>query len=330
MSDTELMNKYTIPNTDLEVSRIAFGTWHLGGSWDSTPLSAALKTRAVNLLNEAVDQGITHIDLADIYTRGKSDEAIGHALAQSPGLRDKLVLQEKSGIVLNNEPNAGDPPRYDFSYDNIVGKVERSLRRLGTDRLDLLALHRPDPLVEYEEVARAIDHLHQSGKVRYFGVSNHNWAQIDLLKQFVDQPLVVNQVELNLLHHHLIANGILVNQTGGDYDRTIGTMEYCRAHDIMIQAWSPVAGGRLFKQEETTPENEQSVARLLIEMADKHATTPEAIAVAWLLRHPAKIQPIIGTRTVSRIGRTVAADTVTLSRIEWYALLAAARGAGVP
>lgn len=325
------MNTYRIPNTDLEVSRLAYGTWHMGGSWDDTPLSSDLKERANRLILTAVEHGINHIDLADIYTKGKSDESVGYALQQNPGLREKVVLQAKVGIVLGTDDAPG---HYNFEYDHIVNALEGTLRRLGTDYVDLLALHRPDPLMQPEEVARALDHLHSSGKVRYFGVSNHNAAQIALLQKYVDQPIVLNQVELNLLHHYLISDGIVVNMTDVPYTAGTGTLDFCRLHDIMIQAWSPVAGGRVFDNNNNTsadaPENERNLAHLINQLADKHNTTPEAIAVAWLLRHPAPIQPIIGTLNAERIGRTVPADEVTLSRIEWYQLLAAARGAGVP
>lgn len=309
---------------------MAYGTWHLGGEWTHTPPTDEIKERAVRLINAAVDLGINHIDLADIYTKGKSDAVVGHALAQSPGLRDKLVLQAKAGIVLGGEPNEGDPGRYDFSYDHLVGAVEGTLQRLGTDLVDLLALHRPDPLMEPEEVARAIDHLHSSGKVRYFGFSNHNVGQMVLLRKWVDQPLVVNQVELNLLHHYLISDGIVANTTSTPYTGSVETLDYCRMHDIMVQAWSPVAGGAFFNPAADAAANVKATAAEVAAIAQAHNTTPEAIGVAWLLRHPAGIQPIIGTLNAERLAQTVPADDVELSRIEWYRLLAAARGAGVP
>lgn len=299
----------------------------MGGSWDETPLSDNLKKRANHLILTAVDHGINHIDLANIYTRGKSDACVGYVLQQNPGLREKVVLQAKVGIVL---PTDDAPGHYNFEYDHIVGAVEGTLQRLGVDYVDLLALHRPDPLMEPEEVARAFDHLHSSGKVRYFGVSNHTAAQIALLQNYVDQPIVLNQVELNLLHHHLISNGFVANMKDVSYTAVTGTLDYCRQHNILIQAWSPVAGGRLFTSSSDAPQNEQDVAALIRQLAKKYNTTPEAIAVAWLLRHPAPVQPIIGTLNAERIGRTIPADAVPLSRIEWYSLLAAARGAGVP
>ena len=322
------MKTYRIPNTDLEVSRLAYGTWHMGGSWDHTPLSNELKARANRLILTAVEYGINHIDLADIYTIGKSDQCVGYALQQNPHLREKIVLQAKVGIVL---PTDNAPGYYNFEYDHLVGAVEGTLRRLGTDYVDLLALHRPDPLFQPEEVARALDHLHSSGKVRYFGVSNQNAAQIALLQKYIDQPLVLNQVELNLLHHYLISDGVIFNNiTDTPYTGGVGTLDFCRLYDILIQAWSPVAGGRLFNAGEDAPENERSVSTLIEALADRYGTTPEAIAVAWLLRHPTPIQPIIGTLNTKRLERTVPADEISLSRIEWYQLLAAARGAGVP
>lgn len=324
------MKTYKIPHTDLEVSRLAYGTWHMGGSWDHTPLTSDLKNRAVELVETAVSLGINHIDLADIYTKGKSDAVIGHVLAQNPGLREKLVLQAKCGIQLGDEPHKGDPGRYNFDYDHIVGAVEGTLKRLGTDYVDLLALHRPDPLVEPEEVARAFEHLKSSGKVRYFGVSNHTASQIALLQKYSDQKIVLNQVEFNLLHHYLVSDGITANMLATPYAGVMGTLDYCRLHEIMIQAWSPVAGGQLFGPQPGAPDHIKAAAGEISRLAQKHQTTQEAIAVAWILRHPAGIQPIIGTLKPERLNQTAPADEIVLSRIEWYKLLAAARGSGVP
>lgn len=324
------MKTYRIPNTDLDVSRLAYGTWHLGGTWDHEPPTDAVKERAVELINTAVEQGINMIDLADIYTKRKSDKVVGEALKRSPGLRDKLILQEKCGIILADDPNPGDPGRFDFSYEHIIATVNKSLTDLNTDYVDILLLHRPDPLIEPEEVAKAFDHLQSSGKVRYFGVSNHTPWQVDLLKTAIDQPLVVNQLELNLLHNYMINNGIVANMTGVPYTGSDGMLEYSRVNNMMIQAWSPVAGGELFTADENSPKNVRQTAELIAQLAEKHNTTREAIALAWLLRHPAGIQPILGTLKPHRIVDSVKADDVELSRIEWYQLLAAANDAPVP
>ena len=324
------MKTYKLAHTDLEVSRIAFGTWHIGGDWDKTPPTQEIRDRASTLLTAAYEHGINHIDLADIYTMGKSDEVIGYALKQNPGLREKLVLQEKAGIIVGANPDYGQPGRYDYSFDHLVSVVEGSLKRLGTDYVDLLAFHRPDALVEPEEVARAAEHLHKNGMVRHFGVSNHSPLQIELLKKYIDFPLVVNQLELNLLHSYMISNGVLVNQTVAPFANTQSVLEYCRLNDITVQAWSPVAGGQLFAPEGDAPENVRAVAKLIAEMAEEKGTTKEAIALGWLLRHPAGIQPILGTHKAERIADSVKADDVSLDRVEWYSLLEAARGAPVP
>jgi len=324
------MKTYQIPQTDLETSRIAYGTWHLGGSWDNEPPSDEIKKRADALIHEAVEQGITLIDLADIYTRGKSDAVVGEVIKNDPSIRDKVLLQAKSGIVLPGELHVGSIAHYDFSYENLTRKVETTLQRLNTDYVDLLLLHRPDPLVEPEEVARAFDELQSSGKVRHFGVSNHTPMQIELLKKYLNQPLVINQLELNVLHNDLVNDGIVSNMTSATYTGARATLDYCRLNDIMIQAWSPVAGGQIFAPADDAPDDVKATARVIAELAEKHSTTKAAIALAWLLRHPAGIQPILGTMKVERIAESVAADDVELSRLEWYQLFAAANGAGIP
>ncbi len=324
------MKRITIPQTDLSVSRLAYGTWHLGGDWNKTPPTDDRKQRAARLIGAAVDCGINHIDLADIYTMGKSDEVVGYALQQDASLRDKLVLQEKCGIVLGSDPDFGPPQRYDFRYEHLVRSVETSLGRVGTDRFDILALHRPDPLIEYEEVARAFDELHASGKVRYFGVSNHTAGQIALLQKHLHQPIVLNQLEVNLLHHHLISDGMLANMDDDRHSHAAGLLDFCRLNQIMVQAWSPTAGGKVFAAGSDSTDQQRRLAKEISTIANERETTDDAIALAWLLRHPAGIQPILGTRDTQRIGRSVLADDITLSRVEWYQLLEAARGQPVP
>ncbi len=324
------MNHYTVPNTNLSVSRLAYGTWHLGGAWDKTSPTDDVKKRAVRLISAAVDCGVNHIDLADIYSMGKSEEVVGYALRQDASLRDKIVLQGKCGIVLASDPGHGPPQRYDFSFEHTIKSVETSLGRLGTDRIDILTLHRPDPLVEYEDVARAFEHLHSSGKVRYFGVSNHTAGQISLLQRHVRQPIVLNQLEVSLLHHHLISDGLCANMNGGAYRNVSGLLDFCKLNRIMVQAWSPTAGGRVFAGQADSTDAQQRLARQISALARQYGTADEAIALAWLLRHPAGIQPILGTRNPDRIGKSVSADNISLSRTEWYALLEAARGGPVP
>jgi predicted oxidoreductase len=323
------MNTFPLPNTNLHVSRIAYGGMNLGGNWSDKSPTTEEKNKAARLIETALEQGINYFDHADIYTRGKSESVFGEILAASPGLRESIIIQSKCGILFADDPLPGLPGRYDFGYAHILLSVEDSLHRLQTDYLDILLLHRPDPLADPVEVARAFDELHQSGKVHYFGVSNHTAGQIALLQKYVRQPLIVNQVELNLLHSGLITEGIFANQDGVPYTAVMGTLDYCRLHGIMIQAWSPVAGGKLFNHP-LEAGNVSQTAELVAKLAADRGTTKEAITLAWLLRHPANIQPIIGTTNRDRLIASCAADTVTISREEWYALLIAAQGKPVP
>ncbi|MET0581277.1 MAG: aldo/keto reductase [Pseudoxanthomonas sp.] len=314
------MQTCRIPNSELEVARIGYGCMHLSHAWDDEPVSASEISATLKIVGSALELGIALFDHADIYARGKSELLFGQALRQMPGLRDRIVLQSKCGIRFADDPRAGTPARYDFSHDHILSSVEGSLRRLGTDHLDILLLHRPDPLAEPAEVASAFDELQRSGKVRHFGVSNHSASQISLLRKYVDQPLSINQIELSLLHHHPISESILVNQTEVPYTGATGLLDYCRENDILIQAWSPLAGGRL----------SGAAAALAAQLAQARGVTAEAILLAWLLKHPAQIQPIVGTTHPERLAGSCQADDVELSREEWYSLLAAVRGASVP
>lgn len=326
------MKKLRIPNTDLEVSSIIYGCMMIGGDWTAKPLDDAARKKAVSSVRAAIDAGITFFDTADIYCRGKSDEAFSRIWSEVPGLRSKIVLQTKAGIRFPDDPAKGDPTRYDFSYEHIMRSVEGSLNRLKTDYVDILLLHRPDALVEGEEVARAFDELHASGKVRYFGVSNHSTDQIEYLRRFVAQPFVANQLELNILHSGLISAGVSVNQAfPPEPIHGQGTIEYCRLHSIMIQAWSPLAKGRLSGSPSKNPtERETKAAEAVAAMARKKGVPPEAILVAWLQRHPAHIQPVVGTTRPERIDAACKGDEVSLSREEWYTLFAAGRGAPMP
>lgn len=326
------MKKFKLPGTDLESTRIALGCMTLGRKWDNEPLDEEAKKNAIITIRTALEEGINFFDHADIYTMGKSEEAFSYIWKEVPGLRDKIILQSKCGIRFSNDPKEGFPQRYDFSYDHIINSVEKILERLKTDHLDILLLHRPDALVEPEEVAKAFDRLQEQGKVRYFGISNHTGMQIDLLKKYVCQPLVVNQMELNILHSDLIESGIITNQRKPAHQvRGEGTMEYCRLNNIAIQAWSPLAQGLLTgKPASEDSETVENTYRIIKQMAQDKNVSPEAIAIAWILRHPAKIQPIVGTTNPERIRACAEADDVELSREDWYTLFTAGRGAMVP
>lgn len=321
------MKTYTIPHTDLKTSRIAYGAMLIGGSWDDSPLSDTARANTVRVVRTALDCGINFFDHADIYCRGKSDMVFSEAIAELAHKRDKFILQTKCGIRFRGDPAPNSPGRYDFSFEHIIASVDASLRRLRAGYIDILLLHRPDALVEPAEVARALDQLQQSGKVRHFGVSNHNWAQIELLRTCVRQPFVANQVELNLIHTGLLDAGTDFNQGRTSLGCT-GTLDYCRLHKIMIQAWSPVAKGRAMGKwtEAATPEPIDDLAKVVGELSIKKNVSKIAIATAWLLRHPAQIQPVIGTTKAERLAAACQADGVELTREEWYQLYGAGRG----
>ncbi|WP_431865709.1 aldo/keto reductase [Microbacterium paraoxydans] len=273
------------------------------------------------LYTTARDAGIDFFDHADIYggRMHHCEARFADALQLGGAERDEIVLQTKCGIV----PAQG---MFDFSYDHIVGQVEGSLAALRTDRIDVLLLHRPDALVEPEEVARAFDHLESSGKVRAFGVSNHTPSQIELLKTAVRQPLVANQLQLSLTHAPIIAQPVAANMAG--HDQSIGRdgggiVDYCRIHGITVQAWSPYQsgfGGGVFLGHPDYPELNAVIERL----AGVHGVTPTAIATAWITRHPAGMQVVLGTTTPHRVQEAAAGVDVVLTRAEWYELFRAA------
>ncbi len=325
------MKTYSIANTPLKVTRIAYGCMGIGGGWAPGPLADRTRKEALAAIRAALDEGINLFDHADIYGRGRCEEAFSGIWEDRPGLRSQIVLQTKCGIRFEDDPAGAGLRRYDFSREHTLRSVDASLRRLKTDYVDILLLHRPDALAEPEEIAAAFDALLAAGKVRYFGVSNHSAWQIELLKRAVRQPLVVNQLELNLVHNQLIAAGTIVNQD--EPARAVhgeGTLEYCRLHEITIQAWSPAAHGALAKAGIGRGEEKMRAAAAAARaIAERKGVSLEAILVAWLLRHPAGIQPVIGTTNPQRIKETCAADDVGLAREEWYALLSAGSGRSV-
>lgn len=327
------MKTYRIPRTDLVVSRLAYGCMKIGGTWDHAPISAETESGARAVVEAAMEAGINFFDHADIYCCGKSEEVFGRMLAASPDLRARIVLQSKVGIRFANDAyQSGEPARYDFSREHILRSTEAILRRLRTDRLDLLLLHRPDPLVQPEEVAAAFDALQAAGKVRHFGVSNHTPTQIELLKRHLRQPLVVNQLEFSLAQPALVVEGIRANQAGATTEAALasGLLDYCRLNEILVQAWSPVGKGKLFAAGPDDSGPLSAAATLVAKLAREKDTTPDAIALAWILRHPAGIQPVLGTTRPERVRAAAPADGAMLSREEWYALLAAARGQKAP
>jgi predicted oxidoreductase len=298
--------------TEIKVPNIIAGVMRIKDSTDD-------EIRA--LYNAARDAGIDFFDHADLYggERHTCERRFASALKLTPSEREQITLQTKTGIV-------ADPLHYDSSYEHIVTSAEESLQALDTDYLDVLLIHRPDALVEPDEVARAFDQLESSGKVRAFGVSNHTPRQIDVLKTAVNQPIVTNQVQLSLTHATVIAQGLASNMAGEEDSVTRdggGIVDYCRANDITLQAWSPFQkgfGGGVFLGSEEYPELSAELDRL----ADKYGVTPTAIAVAWITRHPAGMQVVIGTTRPERVAEAAAGSDIALTRPEWYGLIQAA------
>ncbi len=267
---------------------------------------------AENLISAALDSGINFFDHADIYGGGKSEEVFASAFH---GKRDSVYIQSKCGI------RSGF---FDFSKEHIIASAEASLMRLKTDYLDFLLLHRPDTLMEPEEVAEAFTALEKSGKVRFFGVSNQNPGQMSLLQKYMPQKVAVDQLQFGLAHTGMIDAGLTVNMKHENgVNRDGGVLEYCRLNDITIQAWSPIMYGffeGVFIGSPKYPELNKELDRI----AAEKGVSSSAIAVAWILRHPAKIQTIIGTTNPDRVRDYATAGTVTLSRQEWYSLYRAA------
>lgn len=300
------MNKLELGNSGLQASEISLGCMRM---------DQLSKQDANRMIQLSLELGIDMFDHADIYGGGASEEIFTDAIQMNPSIRSEMILQSKCGIRKGF---------FDFSKEHILSSVEGSLKRLKTDYLDILLLHRPDALVEPEEVAEAFNELKQSGKVRYFGVSNHNPMQVELLKKYVDQKLIINQLQLSLMFTPMIDAGLNVNMMHDPATVRDGSiLDYSRLNDMTIQPWSPFQYGffeGVFVDNEKFPE----LNKKLQDYADKYNTNKSAIAIAWILRHPAKMQPIIGTMNPNRLQQIAEASNVRLTREEWYDLYRAA------
>ncbi len=300
------MNTLPLPGTKLSSSEIILGCMRI----------AKMPVKDVSrLLNTALDTGINFFDHADIYGAGRSESVFASALELTPARRGKILIQTKCGIRKGF---------YDFSKEHILASVDASLQRLRTEYVDTLLLHRPDTLMEPEEVAEAFDLLEASGKVRHFGVSNHNPGQIELLQKYVKQPLIINQLQFSITNSGMIDRGINVNmENAASVDHDGGILEYCRRKDIRIQPWSPFLFGffdGVFLDHPTFPE----LNAVLDRMAKEKGVTKEALVIAWILRHPAKMQPVVGTTNPERLKNICKASDVPLTRPEWYEIYRAA------
>jgi predicted oxidoreductase len=274
------------------------------------------KSEAEKFVRAALDLGANFFDHADVYGGGACESIFAGAIGMNSAVREKILLQTKCGI----RPGAA----FDFSKKHILESVEGSLRRLKTDYIDVLLLHRPDILVEPEEVAAAFGILHSAGKVRHFGVSNQNPMQIRLLRKFVKQPIVANQLQLSITNANMLSQGLHVNMTDdGAVNRDGSILDYCRLEDITIQPWSPFQYGffeGVFLGNEKFPRLNAKID----EIAKKYSVSNTTIAMAWLLRHPAAFQPVTGTMNRGRLADCVKAAEITLTKEEWYEIYLAA------
>lgn len=305
------MKTFTLPGTDLVVPEVVLGLMRIAEKSDDE-----IRT----LVATAADAGIDFIDLADVYGPAlhECEARYGAAMNLTSSQREKVTIQTKAGIV-------PDPLSFDFSYEHLVASVDGSLKALRTDYVDILLLHRPDALVEPEEVARAFDDLQAAGKVRHFGVSNQKPSQMELLRRSVKQPIVANQVQLSLTHANLFTQGTAINMDSLDQsiDRDNGTVDYCRLNDIALQAWSPFQAG--FFTGPFLGSGEYAELNAVVDrLAAEYGVPAEAIATAWILRHPAQWQVVLGTTTPARVAAAAAGSDITLTRYEWYELYRAA------
>lgn len=291
-----------------EVSRLAYGAWRLLDEGRSADVQ-----RTLALIETCLDCGITTFDHADIYGAYRCEEAFGAALRARPGLRQRMELVTKCGIMLVNPARPQTRIKhYDYSRQHIIASVERSLSNLATDYLDVLLLHRPSPLLDPDEVAEALTLLMTQGKVRHAGVSNFTPSQFDALASRMSRPLVTNQVELHPLRLEPFLDG---------------TLDQCVQRRISPMAWSPMAGGRLAKGE---GEAETRVRAVLSTLCRQYGAELDQIVYAWLLRHPAKIIPMLGTQRPERITSAVRALSLKMDTQDWFAVWSASSGAPVP
>lgn len=300
------MKTIKLGSSSLEVPVVAVGCMRIN-SLD--------KNEAERFVQTALEQGANFFDHADIYGGGACEEIFADAIHMNSDVREQIILQSKCGIRQG---------MFDFSKEHILNSVDGILKRLKTDYLDVLLLHRPDALVEPEEVAEAFDQLESSGKVRHFGVSNQNPMQIQLLKKFVKQPIVANQLQLSITNATMISAGINVNmENESAVNRDGSVLDFCRLNDITVQPWSPFQYGffeGVFLGNDKFPELNKKID----EIAGKYGVTNTTIAIAWLLRHPANMQPVIGTMNLERLQDCIKASDVTLTREEWYEIYRAA------
>lgn len=296
----KLLKLIDIGKSGLIASEIAIGCMRM---------SQLSELEATDFIVNAYENGINFFDHADIYSGGKSEEIFSLGFKNSGIEREKIIIQSKCGIRKGY---------YDFSKDYIISSVDNILKRLKTDYIDVLVLHRPDALMNPEEVAEAFDCLCSSGKVNYFGVSNHHSMQIELLSSFLKQKLIINQLQFSPVHTGMIDCGIHVNmKTDSSIHHDGMVLDYCRLKNITIQTWSPFQYGRIEGVFFNNPEFSE-VTKVIRKIADENNITDSAVVVSWILRHPAKMQVIVGSTKKERIKEICKASDYQMSREQWY------------
>jgi len=305
------MKNYSLGNSKLQSSRLIYGCMRIAGDQSGNDIE-----KGKVAVRSAIDAGYNHFDHADIYGGGASEQLFGELLKESPQLRGNMIITSKASIRPKNDENAYAPTRYDFSKEYILSSVEGSLKRLNTEHLDLFLLHRPDYLFDIHEVAETFLQLKASGKVAHFGVSNFKPSQVTMLQSVLDSPLLVNQIEVNIHNISALCDG---------------TLDQCQQHNITPIAWCPLGGvaysawGNTFSQQD-----EQRIAKELAQQAQKYNCQSWQIILAWILKHPSKIFPLIGSTTPERIVAAKCALELNYSREDWYRVLEARNGQAVP
>lgn len=314
------MQQVQIGGSELRTSRLAYGCWRIIASGKAVEVTPDREQAARKAILSAYDSGYTLFDHADIYSDGLGEWVFGRLLKETKGLREKILIASKCGIRKADDPTTDAPYRYDFSAEHIIHSCEASLKRLQTDRIDLYQLHRPDFLADPEEVARAFTTLKKQGKVREFGLSNAAPAFFSLIQKWCPFKLIVNQVEISLYQLDFFRNG---------------TMEQCMMEKITPLAWSPLAAGRLCFPGQIDLNEPGHARRIKLReaidaVARERNVSRAAVAIAWLLKHPAGIVPIIGSADPDNIKDVVKAVDLQLTREEWYCLMEGAVGERLP
>ena len=312
-----------------QASQLVYGCMGLGGGWSDAPVADKDIQQAHQVIETCLENKINVFDLADIYTFGKAEEVFGHVLKASPSLRKKMVLQTK--VVIKLTPTH-EVKQYDLSPEWITSALHGSLKRLQSDNVDILFLHRPDPLMDLDDTADALEKLHKQGKFSHLAVSNMHAGQIAWLQSAISVPIIANQLQMSLQHADFVEESITTNMKEGcrsGFPR--GTLEFCEQQNMQLQAWSPLAQGIYTGNPSSQPTAaELATSKLIGQLANRYSSNVNAVLLAWLLKHPVNIQPVVGTTNISRIKDCAQAVKLNLSRDDWYLLFETARGKEIP